>query len=62
MSERVLNQAVYSLIKEPEVRTDRRVKGRQGASASASAVQGVSMGQSASTGQSASAGQSASMG
>ena len=27
MSERVLNQAVYSLIKELEVQTDRRVKG-----------------------------------
>ena len=27
MSERVLKQAVYSLIKELEVRTDRRVKG-----------------------------------
>ena len=27
MSERVLNQAVYSLIKELEVKTDRRVKG-----------------------------------
>ena len=27
MTERVLNQAVYSLIKELEVQTDRRVKG-----------------------------------
>ena len=52
MSERVLNQAVYSLIKGLEVRTDRRAKGGEGASASvvqgASAVQSASMGKSAS--------------